>query len=321
MQAYIAKRLVLFVPTMILLSLLVFGFLRIIPGDPALAILTRGNADSIETITEEQLERMRERLGTNRPIYVQYADWASGLLILDFGNSLVTSNPVWDQLKRRIPITLELSIMSIFISTIVAVPLGVFSAIKQDTWGDYVARFITLIGLATPNFWVAVMTIFILVLAFNWIPPLGYATLWEDPWTNFVQLIFPALALGTSGMAFQARVTRSAMLEILHEDYIRTARSKGLRERMVVTRHALRNALLPVVTLFGLAIGNAISGSVVIEFIFGVPGMGRFLITAIRQQDYSVVQGIVVIFGIMVLFANLITDIMYAWLDPRIRYG
>ena len=321
MQAYIAKRLVLFVPTMILLSLLVFGFLRIIPGDPALAILTRGNADSIETITEEQLERMRERLGTNRPIYVQYFDWASGLLTLDFGNSLVTSAPVWEQLKRRIPITLELSIMSIFISTIVAVPLGVFSAIKQDTWGDYIARFITLIGLATPNFWVAVMTIFILVLAFNWIPPLGYATLWEDPWTNFVQLIFPAIALGTSGMAFQARVTRSAMLEILHEDYIRTARSKGLHERLVVSRHALRNALLPVVTLFGLAIGNAISGSVVIEFIFGVPGMGRFLITAIRQQDYSVVQGIVVIFGVMVLFANLITDIMYAWLDPRIRYG
>ena len=321
MQAYIAKRLVLFVPTMILLSLLVFGFLRIIPGDPALAILTRGNADSIETITDEQLERMRERLGTNRPIYVQYVDWASGLLMLDFGNSLVTSSPVWEQLKRRIPITLELSIMSIFISTIVAVPLGVFSAIRQDTWGDYIARFITLIGLATPNFWVAVMTIFILVLAFNWIPPIGYATLWEDPWTNFVQLIFPALALGTSGMAFQARVTRSAMLEILHEDYIRTARSKGLHERLVVSRHALRNALLPVVTLFGLAIGNAISGSVVIEFIFGVPGMGRFLITAIRQQDYSVVQGIVVIFGVMVLFANLITDIMYAWLDPRIRYG
>ena len=321
MQAYIAKRLVLFVPTMILLSLLVFGFLRIIPGDPALAILTRGNADSIETITDEQLERMRERLGTNRPIYVQYVDWAGGLLTLDFGNSLVTSSPVWEQLKRRIPITLELSIMSIFISTIVAVPLGVFSAIRQDTWGDYIARFITLIGLATPNFWVAVMTIFILVLAFNWIPPIGYATLWEDPWTNFVQLIFPALALGTSGMAFQARVTRSAMLEILHEDYIRTARSKGLHERLVVSRHALRNALLPVVTLFGLAIGNAISGSVVIEFIFGVPGMGRFLITAIRQQDYSVVQGIVVIFGVMVLFANLITDIMYAWLDPRIRYG
>jgi peptide/nickel transport system permease protein len=321
MQAYIAKRMVLFVPTMILLSLLVFGFLRIIPGDPALAILTRGNADSIETITEDQLERMRERLGTNRPIYVQYFDWASGLLTLDFGNSLVTSAPVWEQLKRRIPITLELSIMSIFISTIVAVPLGVFSAIKQDTWGDYIARFITLIGLATPNFWVAVMTIFILVLAFNWIPPLGYATLWEDPWTNFVQLIFPAIALGTSGMAFQARVTRSAMLEILHEDYIRTARSKGLHERLVVSRHALRNALLPVVTLFGLAIGNAISGSVVIEFIFGVPGMGRFLITAIRQQDYTVVQGIVVVFGVMVLFANLITDIMYAWLDPRIRYG
>jgi peptide/nickel transport system permease protein len=321
MQTYIVKRLLMFIPTMILLSLLVFSFLRIIPGDPALAILTRGNADSIETITEEQLERMRARLGTDRPLYVQYFDWAGGLFRLDFGNSLVTSNPVWDQLKRRIPITLELSILSIFISTVVAVPLGVFSAIKQDTWGDYIARFITLIGLATPNFWVGVMTIFILVLAFNWIPPLGYADVWEDPWRNFTQLIFPALALGTSGMAFQARVTRSAMLEILNEDYIRTARSKGLHERIVVTRHALRNALLPVVTLFGLAIGNAVSGSVVIEFIFGVPGMGRFLITAIRQQDFSVVQGIVVVFGVIVLFANLITDVMYAWLDPRIRYG
>ena len=305
---------------MFLLSVMVFGFLRIIPGDPALAILASGGTENLQTITEEQLAAVRARLGTDRPILVQYADWTKGLFLMDFGNSLVTGKPVWDQLKRRVPITLELSILSLFISTVVAVPLGVFSAIKQDTWADYVARFITLIGLATPNFWVAVMTIFILVLAFNWIPPLGYADLWDDPWRNFTQLIFPAIALGTSGMAFKARVTRSAMLEILHEDYIRTARSKGLPERLVVFRHALRNALLPLVTTLGGAIGDAISGSVVIEFIFGVPGMGRFLIAGIRAQDYSVVQAVVVIFGVMVLCANLVTDVMYAWLDPRIRY-
>jgi peptide/nickel transport system permease protein len=240
---------------------------------------------------------------------------------LDFGDSYHYNNPVSEDLAQRVPISLQLTLMSLIISGVVALPLGVVSAIKQDTWGDYISRMITLIGLATPNFYVGIMTIFLLVLVFGWIPPLGYVNVWENPWTNMQQLIFPAIALGTSGMAFLARVTRSAMLEVLNEDYIRTARSKGLAEKIVIYRHALKNAVLPVVTIFGLALGNAASGSVVTEIVFSVPGMGRLLIEGVQHRDYPMIQAIIVIFGVMVLVANLMTDLTYAWLNPRIRYN
>ncbi|PKB67309.1 MAG: hypothetical protein BZY81_04965 [SAR202 cluster bacterium Io17-Chloro-G4] len=321
MQAYILKRILLFIPTILLVTVMVFVLLRIVPGDPALLILQGDDENTIETFTQQELSALRAELGTDRNIIVQYGDWMSGMLRADFGTSLFNQKAVWPQLQRRIPITLELSLMSILISSTVAIPLGAISAIRQDTWGDYAARVISLIGLATPNFWVAVMTIMFLVIVFNWFPPLGYENVWVDPGTNLSQLIWPALALGTSGMAFQARVTRSSMLEILHEDYVRTARAKGLGERVVVTRHALRNALLPVVTLIGLSVGGAISGSVIIETIFLVPGMGRYLIVAINNRDYPITQAIVVLFAVMVLMANLVTDIAYAWLDPRIRYA
>jgi peptide/nickel transport system permease protein len=199
--------------------------------------------------------------------------------------------------------------------------MGVISAIKQDTIGDYATRVITIAGIALPNFWVAVMTIFFLILFFKWAPPLDYATPWEDPWRNFQQLIFPAFALGTSNMAFIARITRSAMLEVLHEDYIRTARSKGLKEVTVIGRHALRNALLPVVTLTGYEFGRLISGTVIIEVIFLVPGMGRLLITSITQRDFPIIQAIIVLIAVVVLVLNLLLDLTYGWLNPRIRYN
>jgi peptide/nickel transport system permease protein len=304
---------------MILLTIIVFAILRVVPGDPALLIL--GGEEGEEQFTDAELAALRAKLGTDRSILIQYADWVGSMLTLDFGDSYHYNNPVSEDLAQRVPISLQLTVMSLIISGVVAIPLGVFSAIRQDTWGDYISRAITLIGLATPNFFVGIMTIFLLILIFGWIPPIGYVNVWEDPWANTQQLIFPALALGTSGMAFLARVTRSAMLEVLNEDYIRTARSKGLAEKIVIYRHALKNAVLPVVTIFGLALGNAASGSVVTEIVFSVPGMGRLLIEGVQHRDYPMIQAIIVIFGVMVLGANLITDLTYAWLNPRIRYN
>ena len=319
MTAYLIKRVAMFFPTMILLTIIVFAILRVIPGDPALLIL--GGEEGDEDFTQEELDALRARLGTDRNIGVQYADWMVSMLTLDFGDSYFYNNPVSEDLAQRIPITLQLTLMSLVISGIVAIPLGVFSAIRQDTWGDYISRVITVIGLATPNFFVGIMTIFLLILIFGWIPPIGYVNVWDEPWANMQQLIFPALALGTSGMAFLARVTRSSMLEVLNEDYIRTARSKGLAEKIVIYRHALKNAVLPVITIFGLALGNAASGSVVTEIVFSVPGMGRLLIEGVQHRDYPMIQAIIVVFGVMVLLANLFTDLTYAWLNPRIRYS
>ena len=271
----------------------------------------------------EKLEKLRAKLGTDRPIYVQYVSWVGNMLKGDLGQSYFYEGKpeVTFYLKDRIPTTVELTLMSLLLASVVAVPLGVLSAIKQDSISDYAARIITLLGIALPNFWVAVMTIFFLVLIFEWAPPLAYEKVWDNPWTNFQQLIFPAIALGTSNMAFIARITRSAMLEVLREDYIRTARSKGLAERVVVYRHALRNALLPVVTLFGFELGRLISGTVIIETIFLVPGMGKLLIDSIGNRDYPMIQAVVLMIAITVLVMNLFADLLYAWLDPRIRYS
>ncbi len=320
MGTYIAKRSLLFIPTMLLVTILVFSILRVVPGDPALLIL--GGEEGDDTFTQEQLDALRAKLGTDKPIYIQYTKWVANMFRGDFGISyFYEGDKVIDDIKDRIPVTLELGLMSLFLASIVAIPLGVISAIKQDTLGDYVTRVITIAGIALPNFWVAVMTIFFLVLIFNWAPPLAYVPPWEDPWVNFQQLIFPAIALGTSNMAFIARITRSAMLEVLHEDYIRTARSKGLGERIVISRHALRNALLPVVTLTGYEFGRLISGTVIIEVIFLVPGMGRLLITSIFHRDFPMIQAVIVLIAIIVLVLNLLLDLTYAWLNPKIRYS
>ena len=323
MKTYIAKRTLLFVPTMFLVTVAVFVIMRIVPGDPALMILGEGEEGAADNLTEEKLEKLRAKLGTDRPIYVQYGTWVGNMLKGDLGKSYFYEGKpeVTFYLKDRIPTTVELTLMSLVLASIVAVPLGVLSAIKQDSVSDYAARIITLLGIALPNFWVAVMTIFFLVLLFQWAPPLAYEKVWDNPWTNFQQLIFPAIALGTSNMAFIARITRSAMLEVLREDYIRTARSKGLAERVVVYRHALRNALLPVVTLFGFELGRLISGTVIIETIFLVPGMGKLLIDSIGNRDYPMIQAVVLMIAITVLVMNLFADLLYAWLDPRIRYS
>ena len=323
MQTYLVKRTLLFIPTLVFVTIVVFIILRIVPGDPALMLILGDSAEGEVSVAfaEKELRELQEKLGTDRPIYVQYVDWVWKMLRLDFGISFWWDTPVVDDLIDRFPITLELTVLALLWATIVAVPLGVISAIKQDSIGDYAARIITILGIALPNFWLAILIMFFLILFFEWMPPLGYENLWEHPWTNLQQVAFPALALGFSNMAFVARVTRSAMLDVLREDYIRTARSKGLGEPAVVSRHALKNAMLPVVTVAGYEFGRLLAGTVVIEVIFLVPGVGRFLIESIFHRDYPAVQAIVVVLAVVVLVLNLFLDVMYAWLNPRIRYS
>jgi peptide/nickel transport system permease protein len=318
MQAYIIKRGLLFIPTVILVTMLVFALLRLVPGDPALLLLVGEDGDA--SYTQQELDNLRAKLGTDRPIYIQYGDWVWKMLQLDFGVSHFYDSSISEDLATKFPITLELTLLALLLATVLAVPLGVLSAIKQDTLADYATRLITIAGIAFPTFWVGILIVYLLVRLFGWLPALGYVNLWEDPWTNIQQMIFPAIALGTHNMAFLARVTRSSMLEVLRDDYIRTARSKGLAERVVVYRHALKNALLPVVTVSGYEFGRLIAGTVVIEVIFLVPGMGRLLIDSIFHRDYAMIQAIIVVIIVVVLFLNLLLDLLYSWLNPRIRF-
>ena len=318
MQAYIAKRFLLFIPTLLMATLVAFLLLRVIPGDPAQVKLAGETGDS--NFTQAELHALQVKLGTDQPLYVQYGKWMWGMTHLDFGQSMFFEEPVANDLAEKFPITLELTVLAMVIATVIAVPLGLISAIKQDTAADYVARVISIAGVALPNFWVGILIVYFLVLMFAWMPPLGYATLWDDPLTNLQQFFFPALALGFYQMAFMARVTRSSMLEVYREDYTRTARGKGLAERVVILRHALKNALLPVVTISGYEFGRLLAGTVVIENIFMIPGMGRLLVDSVFHRDYTEVQAIVMVITATVLILNLALDVVYGWLNPRIRY-
>ena len=318
MQQYIAKRVLLFVPTVVLVTLLVFLFLRIIPGDPALLILVGTGGQG--SFTPEELEVVRHELGTDRPIYVQYGTWIWDMLHGDLGESFKYGLPIKDLLKTTIPLTLELTFLGLLISFMLAVPLGIISALYQDRLPDYIARIVSFTGIAIPNFVTGIVTVYLLVRVFTWVPPLDYQAPWEDLGTNLQQLIFPALALAVFTMAYIARVTRSAMLEVLREDYIRTARAKGLRERKVIYAHALRNAFLPILTVTGWAFGVFLAGEVIIERIFVLPGLGNLLLSSTIERDYPVVEVAVFFIAGMVLFLNLVIDIIYAWLDPRIRF-
>ena len=272
------------------------------------------------TFTEADLERVRINLGLNDPIAVQYVKWVGNAARLNFGDSFFTNSPIWEEVRPRLPLTFQFAFMAIFMAIVFALPMGVISAVRQDTWADYSLRVFSIIGLAMPTFWVGALVILALSLWTNWIPPLGYVSPWTDPWKNFIQLIFPAVALAYSTNAVTARITRSQMLEVLREDYIRTAMAKGLRERVVIYRHALKNASLPVITLFGVQFAALLGGSVVIESVFSLPGIGRLLIFSINTRDFPMIQFLVTFIAFIFLSMNLIVDLMYGWLDPRIRY-
>ena len=319
MQQYIIKRVLLLIPTILLVTIIVFALIRVIPGDPALLVLVGPTGEG--TFTEEQLKEMQRRLGTDRPVYEQYGMWMWGVLRGDLGDSIFYERPVVDQLGEAVPVTLELAVLGMLLSFIVAVPLGVVAALKQDTFVDHIAGLISFTGIGVPTFVVGVLIIYLLVTLFGWLPPLGYADLWVDPAKNLQQMIFPAAALAFYNFAFTARVTRSSMLEVLREDYIRTARSKGLAERVVIFLHGLKNACLPVITVSGWQLARLMGGTVIIESIFLVPGMGRLLVESIFQRDYPLIQVEVLVIAAMILFVNLVVDIGYGLLDPRIRYG
>jgi peptide/nickel transport system permease protein len=317
MRQYAVKRIGLFIPTVLLVTVIVFVVMRLIPGDPALAILSADDA----AYTEQELHELRVKLGTDRSIVIQYLDWMGGLLRGDFGTSFWWNGPVMDRLAERIPVTIELAILGILLAVICAVPLGVISAIRPDSPLDYLSRVFTLVGISIPTFFSGILLTLLLIRAFGWLPPLGYENFWEDPWANFKQMMLPALALGFYDMAFIARVTRSSMMEILREDYMRTARSKGLRERIVLSRHGLKNAVLPILTISGWQFGRLFGGTVIIERIFLIPGIGQLLIDAVFQRDFPTIQAIIVIVAVSIVIINLLVDLLYGWLDPRIRYA
>ncbi len=318
MRQYTIKRIGLFIPTLLLMTILVFVVMRVVPGDPAIAIL-EGDGGGSYTIAD--LERLRAELGTDRNLAVQYVDWLGGIVRGDFGDSLWFNAPVMKELGDRVPRTLELAVLAILISVAFSVPMGILSAIKPDSWLDFGARTFTILGIAIPNFLMAILMIIVLLTVFNWLPPLGYVELWDDPLANLQQMIFPALSLAIYDMAFIARVTRSAMMEVLREDYMRTARAKGLSERLVLTRHGLKNAFLPILTISGWQFARLFEGTVIIETIFLIPGMGRILIEAIFHRDFTMIQAVMVVIGTGVLLINLLVDLLYGWLDPRIRYN
>jgi len=316
MRDYLIRRLLFMIPTLFGALTLIFFIMNILPGDVALMILGEATGQA----SPEALAHLREQLGLNRPLYVQYLAWLWGVVQLDFGTSLWTGVPVFEEIWVRLPITLTLIVFSILLSMVLAVPIGIIAALRQDSVVDYGLRLFTISGLSIPSFWFGMMVILFLLLTFRWFPPLTYAVIYTSPWVSLQQLFLPAIVLGYRQTAVSARMMRSSMLEVLREDYVRTARSKGLKERVVVYLHALKNASLPVVTIFGVEAVILFSGAVIIEKIFNVPGVGTLIVDAMGRRDFPLVQGVVLIIVGFVLVVNLVVDLVYAWLDPRIRY-
>jgi|TARA_B100000700_G_scaffold298821_1_gene365130 peptide/nickel transport system permease protein len=304
------------IPTLLGATLFVFLLMRVVPGDIAYALLA--GEEGAAAVDPASLEKLREELGTNNPLYQQYWDWIKGIPMGDLGNSMWNRLPVADEIMIRMPITGQLAIMSVIIGCLVGIPLGIISALKQDTWIDAIARFFSIFFLALPAFWEGLMILMLTVRVWRWMPPLGRNYLWEDPGANMAQLIFPALIIGFNLMAIVTRMTRSTMLEVLREDYIRTARAKGLANTVVIWRHVLKNSMIPVVTVVSMSVGGLLGGTVVSETVFSIPGIGVHLIEAIRNRDYTTVQALILVFAFIFVFINLLVDIIYGWLDPRI---
>ena len=320
MGIYIMRRVTLFVPTLIGVTIVIFVLMRLVPGD--IAEILVGDAGSIPASEiQEQIEQIREELDLNRPVTTQYLSWMKGLVQGDFGFSYWEKRPVSEIIAERFPRSLQLAIMTLVIAMLWAVPLGVISAVKQNSWADYLVRVISISGLSLPLFLTGILILYILIKFFYWLPPLEYSGFMDNPYENLQQLIWPALAQAFYISAPITRLTRSQMLDVIREDYVRTARAKGLDERVVVYSHALRNALLPVDTFIGWWGGRLLGGIVIMEIIFGVPGMGTSLIDSVNHRDYPTTQAIVFLMAFVFLSLNLMIDLLYALMDPRIRYS
>jgi peptide/nickel transport system permease protein len=313
LRRYFATRLLVAIPSLLIATMIVFTLPRLIPGDVVQLMLD-------EKAYAKDIEELREKLGLNRPIYVQYFEWVGRVLQGDLGESLWTKRPVAEEIGRRLPITLELALFASLVAVAISIPIGVISATRQDTVRDYLARSAAILGLSMPGFWLATLVIVLPAIWWGWRPVSGFVEFARDPIGHVTQLLLPAVILGIASAAALMRLTRGMLLEVLRQDYVRTAWAKGLRERVIVLKHSLRNAVIPVVTVLGIQIAQIIGGTVIIEQIFGIPGMSRFLFDAINQRDYPVIQGVNLIVVSFVVLMNLTVDALYAVLDPRIRY-
>ena len=317
MQQYVVRRLLLAVPTLLVLSVVIFVMLRIVPGDPVDVYVTIAQVGRVD---DAEREKIRKKLGLDRHISIQYGVWLKGVFTGDFGQSFRYQIPAWDIIKGRIPVSIQVGVMGLIIAVFVGIPLGVISAMTQDSWLDQGLRLVSLLGLSMPSFWVAILIVTALIYFFFWIPPVIYVSPFDDFTGNMSQFIFPALVLGFNSSAFILRMTRSSMLEVLREDYVRTARAKGLTERVVISRHTLKNAFIPVITVIAFQVPLMIGSMVVIETVFNLPGASRFMSDAIIDRDLTMVQGLVMLTGILVVISNLIADLLYGWLNPRVRF-
>src|SRR5258708_6190499 len=316
MVKYIVKRVLLMIPTLLSVAVLVFFLMRIVPGD----IVELRFAGESAFAQKENLDKERARLGLDQPLWKQFVKWMGGLLRFDFGTSMWTGAPISEEIRLRFALSLQLAIMATVVAVVPALPLGVVAAPQQDTRVDYFVRVFSLPGLATPLFWLGIMFILTLLIVFKWLPPMVYTPFWVNPWQNLLQLIWPALAVGYRYSAVATRMTRSAMLEVLREDYARTARAKGLVQRLILVRHALKNEMLPRLTVMALEFASLIGGLVVSEQVFNLNGIGLFFKDTATTEIYTLIQALVMLVAGIFIFVNFAMDIMYAWLDPRIRY-
>jgi peptide/nickel transport system permease protein len=319
MTTYIIRRLIIGVIILLIVTLIVFFAMRLLPGDPL--IIFMGQQASSGAMSEAQMESMRHEYGLDKPIMIQYFNWLGGLFQGDLGTSIYYHEDVGKLLAKRFPITLHLGILSFVISNVLGILLGLFAGIRRGTWIDSVSTTLANIGITIPQFWLGILLIYTFGLKLDLLPRYGYTSPFDDLWKSTLQIIMPVICLAITGMAYTARQMRSAMLEVIRQDYIRTAWSKGLIERVIIIKHALKNSLIPVITLMGIGLGLVFGGAVLVETVFAIPGIGRLLVTSIFAQDYVVIQSGTMLIAFIIILTNLLVDISYGWLDPRIRYG
>lgn len=319
MGAYFFRRLLALLPTLFIASVLVFSVVRLVPGDVLDLMLSENQFSSGDHEDRAQLEKA---LGLDRPIYVQYLDWVGGIVLRgDLGTSLWRSTAVTSEIGARLPVTLELGLLSLFVALLIAIPIGIYSAIRQETIGDHVGRTFSILALAVPNFWLGTMVVILPAMWWGWSPPNEIAPFFESPIQNLKVFLVPSLVLGAALSAVVMRMTRTMMLEVLRQDYIRTAWAKGLKERTIIVRHAVKNAMIPVITLIGILVPILFGGTVIIEQIFRLPGIGQLLLDAVTTRDYPIITGIFLVSGVLVMSVNLIVDLCYGYLDPKVRHN
>ena len=316
MSRYLLMRFLLMFPTLLGVAVVIFVLIRVIPGD----VVELRLAGDRGAVSEQVLNQERARFGLDKPVWQQFATWMWGLLRFDFGTSMWTGAPIGQEIKLRFALSFQVAVMATIVAVLLAIPLGVIAALKQDTWVDYTVRIFSIAGLACPSFWLGIVLILTLLVVFKWLPPMVYTPLWVNPWQNLQQLIWPALAVGYRYSAVATRMTRSAMLEVLREDYIRTARAKGLWQSLILSRHALKNAMLPVLTVIAVEFAFLIGGLVVTEQVFNLNGIGLLFVQAVAHRDYTLIQALTMLVAGFFIVVNFLMDIAYAWLDPRIRY-